>query len=312
MTLGCARVRRLSSQASVLILGLCIAFLSPAAQAQDPCADYVPQPKPQNAGRDIVGQDLDTIIERGFATFAVYEDFPPYSWEEAGAARGIDVEIAEIIAEALGVAARIRFVDSGETLDADLRDNVWRGPIAGGAVSNVMMRVPYDARFACRVEQVVFTGQYASERIGIAYATEAYPEDPPVPAYFRFDPVAVENDSIADFYLTAFPGGQIAPNVRRHPTMADAMASLRDGEVGAAMGPLAQLEWGAAQGEGVEVHEPTLPGFSIGSWTLGVGVHFAYRPLAYAVDDAIWAALADGRIAAIHERYGVKHRPPER
>ena len=249
-----APTRRRPSRAAALVLGLAVAALTPAARAQDPCADHVPQPKPQNASRDIVGQDLDAIQERGFATFAVYEDFPPYSWEEGGAARGIDVEIARLVAEALGVEARIRFVDAGETLDADLRNNVWQGPVAGGAVSNVMMRVPYDARFACRVEQVVFTGQYASERIGIAYDEAAYPEDPPVPAYFRFDPVAVENDAIADFYLTAFPGGQIGPNVRRHPTMAQAMDALASGEVGAAMGPLAQPEWGAAQHDGIAVH----------------------------------------------------------
>ena len=299
-------------RAALLGLAALCALAPEAALAQDPCADHVPQAKPQNASRDIVGQDIDQIQERGYATFALYEDFPPYSWEEAGEPRGIDVEIARIIAEDLGVEPRFRFVDAGETLDADLRNNIWRGPIAGGAVSNVMLRVPYDARFACRVEQVVFTGQYAGERIGIAYDISEYPDDPPTVPYFRFDTVAVENDSIADFYLTAFPGGQIAPNVRRYPTMADAMEALRAGEVMAAMGPMAQLEWGASQAGGMGVHAPPLPGFTVGAWTLGVGVHFAYRGLSYSVDDAIWAALDDGRIADIHARYGVTHIPPER
>jgi ABC-type amino acid transport substrate-binding protein len=296
----------------VLAILAALALWAPAgpAAASDPCADYVPQARPQNVGRDVVGQDIDTIQERGFATFALYEDFPPYSWEEGGEPRGIDVEIARIIAADLGVEARFNFVDAGENLEADLRDNVWRGGLIGGAVSNVMMRVPYDSRFACRVEQVVFTGQYAGERIAIAYRAEAYPEDPPVPAYFRFDTVAVENDSVADFYLSGFAGGQLRENVRRYPTMADAMGALRAGEVDAAMGPAAQLHWGAA--EGIEVHAPPLPGFAVSEWSLGVGVHYAYRGLSYSIDDAIWAALADGRIAAIHEAYGVPHRAPER
>ncbi|MEM7491380.1 MAG: transporter substrate-binding domain-containing protein [Pseudomonadota bacterium] len=296
---------------AALLLGVTLASLSPGAGwAQDPCADHVPQARPQNVGRDIVGQDLDTIQARGFITFAVYEDFPPYSWEEGGRPHGIDVEIAQLIAADLAVEPRFDFVDAGETLEADLRNNVWRGPIAGGAVSNVMMRVPYDSRFACRVEQVVFTGQYASEAIAIAYDRAAYPDDPPTPAYFRFDTVAVENDSIADFYLTAFAGGQLSANIRRHPTMAAAMAALAAGEVNAAMGPRAQLEHSASKT--VAVHQPPLPGFAVGRWTLGVGVHFAYRPLAYSVDDAIWAALDDGRIAAIHAAYGVTHQPPDR
>ncbi|MEM7709848.1 MAG: transporter substrate-binding domain-containing protein, partial [Pseudomonadota bacterium] len=280
------------------------------AFAQDPCADWTPQARPQNVGRDVVGQDLDTIQERGYATFALYEDFPPYSWEEAGRARGIDVEIAEIIAEDLGVEPRFNFVDAGETLEADLRNNLWRGPIAGGAVSNVMMRVPYDSRFACRVEQVVFTGQYAAETIAIAYRTDAYPDDPPTPAYFRYDTVAVENDSIADFYLSGFAGGQLRANVRHFPTMSDAMSALAAGETDAAMGPASQLAWGRA--EGVEIHQPPLAGLAARRWDLGVGVNFAYRGLSYSVDDAIRAALDDGRIAAIHEAHGVPHQPPER
>lgn len=278
--------------------------------AADPCADHVPQAKPQNASRDIVGQELDQIIDQGHMLFAVYEDYPPYSWEEGGQPQGVDVDIARLIAEDLGVEARFNFVGSAENLEADLRNNIWKGALIGGRVANVMMRIPYDSRFKCRVEQVVFTGQYAGEAIGIAYDQASYPDGGPVPAYFRFDTVAVENDSISDFYLTSFAGGQTAAGVRRYPEMVDAMTALRGGETMAAMGPLAQVEFGA--GDGIAVHRPPLPGLAVGAWTLGVAINFRYRPLAYAVDDAIWAALEDGRIAEIYARYGLTHLPPER
>lgn len=289
-----------------LVVGVSLAT---PLQAADPCADYVPQPKPQNAGRDIVGQDLDSIVERGFMTFALYEGFAPYSWEEGGAARGIDVEIARLVAGAIGVEPRFQFVAAGENLDADLRNSIWKGAVIGGAVSNVMMRVPYDSAFQCRVEQVVFPGQYQEERIAIAYREADYPEDPPVPAYFRFDTVAVENDSISDFYLTGFAGGQTAAGVRRYPTMQAAMAALNAGETMAAMGPRAQLEYFA--GDGVAIHEPPLPGLAKSKWVLGTAVHFAYRPLGYAVGDAIEAALDDGRIDAIFAAYGVTLTKPQ-
>ena len=284
--------------------------LATPALASDPCTDFIPQPKPQNASRDIVGQDIDQIMDQGFMTFAVYEDYPPYSWEEAGKPRGIDIDIARIIAEDLGVAPRFKFVTAGENLDADLRNNIWQGPVVGGAVSNVMLRVPYDSAFNCRVEQVVFTGQYMTESIAIAYSEADYPDGGPVPAYFRIDTVAVENDSIADFYLTSFAGGQLARGVRRYPTMQAAMQALAEGEVMAAMGPLAQLEYGAV--DGIAIHQPPLPGFAKSRWTLGTGSHFAYRGLSYSVDDAIFAALSDGRIAEIFESYGLTHQPPER
>ncbi|WP_372885434.1 substrate-binding periplasmic protein [Shimia sp.] len=293
--------------AGKLLLLLAACLLAPAAHAR--CDSHVPQARPQNASRDIVGQDLDTIRERGFITFAAYEDFPPWSYETGGRVRGVDIEIGRLIAEDLGVEARFALVASGENLETDLRNWIWKGPIVGGRVANVMLHVPYDSEFACRVEQVVFTGQYHVEEIAIAYREAAYPEDPPVPAYFRFDSVAVENDSIADFYLSAFPGGQLSHNVRRFAGMDRAMRALAAGETKAAMGPLAQLE--AGLDTGVAVHTPPLPGFAAGSWTVGVAVHFAYRPLAYAVEDAIHAAISDGRMAAIFHAHGLSYRPPE-
>lgn len=288
---------------------VCGALACGAALAADPCADYVPQPKPQNTGRDIVGQDLDTIRERGFMEFALYEDYPPYSFEEAGKPRGIDVDIARLIAEDIGVEARFDLVPAGENLESDLRFYIWKGGIVGGAVKNVMMRVPYDSSFKCRVEQVVFPGIYHEEHVAIAYRESEYPDGGPVPAYFRFDTVAVENDSIADFYLTSFAGGQTAKGVRRYPTMQAAMEALNAGETMAAMGPLAQLEYFA--GEGVAIHEPPLAGLAKSKWPIGTASHFSYRGLSYAVDDAITAALADGRIARIFDSYGLTHNPPE-
>lgn len=297
----------ISRRTGLLLSLMASCAFSQAANAR--CEDYVPQAKPQNASRDRVGQDLDTIQERGFITFAAYEDFPPWSFEEGGKARGVDIEIGRIIAQDLGVEPRFNLVAPGEDLQTDLRNWIWKGPIVGGRVANVMLHVPYDSNFACRVEQVVFNGQYHVEEIAIAYREDAYPEDPPVPAYFRFDTVAVENDSIADFYLSSFPGGQLGHNVRRFPSMTDAMQALAEAETMAAMGPLAQLE--ADLQDGLAVHTPPLPGFAVGSWTAGIAVHFAYRPLAYAVDDAIYAAIQDGRIEAIFADYGLTYRPPE-
>jgi ABC-type amino acid transport substrate-binding protein len=221
----------------------------------------------------------------------------------------VDIAIGRLIAEDLGVEARFTLVAPGEKLQTDLRNWVWKGPIIDGRVANVMLHVPYDSEFACRVEQVVFTGQYHVQEIAIAYSEAAYPEDPPVPAYFRFDTVAVENDSIADFYLSAFPGGQLSHNVQRFDRMADAMQALGEGETKAAMGPLAQLEAGLT--DGVAVHTPPLPGFAVGTWTAGVAVHFAYRPLAYSVEDAVYAAIQDGRMDAIFKAHGLSYRPPE-
>jgi len=175
-----------------------------------------------------------------------------------------DRTLAKLIAEDLGVEARFRSVAAGESVDADLRFHVWKGPLVEGEVVNVMMHVPYNRELDIRNEQIVLTGQYMRESTAIAYSREVYPDDKPIPAYFRFDTVGVENDSLADFYLSSLAGGQIVPNMRRYPTPADAMKALAAGEVG------------------------------------------------YALDDAISAAINDGRLEAIFENYGLTYQPPER
>ena len=287
-----------------------VCLLAPADAALARCEDHVPGPKPQNASRDIVGQSLDEIVERGYIEFAVYEDFPPYSWRDGGKAKGVDIDLGRVVAEFLGVEARFRFVAAAENVDGDLRNYVWKGPLIGGRVSNVMLHVPYNDGLACRNEQVVLTGQYFNEKIAIAYRRDAYPDgDAPTPAYFRFDKVGVENDSIADFYLSSFAGGQLQPNIRRFPTTAEAMAALARGEVQAVMGRKTQLDFGLTAA--LAVHAPPLPGFAVGEWTLGVAVRHNYRPLAYSVDDAIRAAVDDGRLAAIFDAHGLSFTPPD-
>ncbi|AWI61372.1 substrate-binding periplasmic protein [Sinorhizobium fredii] len=276
------------------------------------CEGHVPQPKPQNTFPQDVGRSFDRILEEGWIEFAVYEDFPPWSHEDKGEVRGVDVEIGRLIAAALGVEPRFRLVQAGETLDADLINYVWKGAVVGGHVSDVMLHVPYDSDYACRIEQVTFTGQYAQEAIAIAYDKADYPDEGPTPPYFRFDTVAVENDSISDFHLTSLLGP--VDKIRRYRSTALAVDALAGGETMAAMGPRAQLQAGIAAHPvaALVVHEPPLVGLARGKWTLGVGVNFQHKDLAYAVDDAIAAALADGRIAAIFKTQGLTFEPPAR
>lgn len=305
-----------------LIAGLAAgAFALAANPVHARCESVTPGSRLQNTPREFVGQTLDDIVERGFLTIAVYDAFAPYSWQDPdGTPQGIDIGIGRILAQSLGVEPRFNFVLAGEDLKTDLMSYVWRGTVLDEPVSNVMLRVPYNVDFACLVDQVVFTGQYATEQIAIAYSLAAYPDavpsaedrhdGAPVPAFFRFDSVAVENDSISDFYLTAFPGGQIGPNIHRFPTIKDGMQALAAGEVMAAMGPKSQLQYGATTG--IAVHTPPLPNFALAKWTIGVAVHQSHRDLGYALDDAIAAALADGRIAKVYADLGLDFTPAER
>jgi polar amino acid transport system substrate-binding protein len=290
------------------ILGAALAVAPLTALAR--CEGIVQEPKPQNTPQEDVGRDLDDILESGFIEFAVYDDFAPYSWIDKGQPRGTDIDIGRMIAKAMGVEARFRFVLAGDDLNADLQNYVWKGAAVGGRVSDVMLHVPYNSDFACRIDQVVFTGLYSDEKIAVGYSKADYPEKPPVPAYFRYDTVGVENDSISDFYLSNLLGSEAVANIHRYPSTAAAMDAMAAGEVKGVMGPRAQVEYGLTQAGGA--HEPPLIGFSTGHWTLGLAVHISHTDLGYALDDAVTAGLDDGSIAAIFQTYGLTFTPPTR
>ena len=293
-------MRRLLAALLILFPVLASAQVPSISGVQNPDKTFTP------------GADLDAIRDRGWIEFGVYDDFWPYSYLEDDTPKGIDIEIGRLIAQELGVEPRFRLVAAGETVDDDLRNWVWKGPLVGPErnVVNVMLHVPWDRELDYRNELVVLGAKYMVEQVAIAYRLDEYPDGGPVPAYFRFDKVGVENDSIADFYLSNLANGQLLQNIIRFRTAGEAMAALRAGEIKAVTGPLSQLQ--AALDDATAVHTPPLPGLARGKWTLGVAVRHNYRGLGYAVDDAIGAMIANGRMEAVFEDFGVTFHPPER
>lgn len=296
--------------AFLVVLGMCCMGVSAALARNCENVRFGDEAgrKPQNVGRDIIGNSLDAIRQQGVLDIAVYENFAPFSYRQEGVLKGVDIDLGNLIASELGVEARFIETAADENVDGDLRNNIWRGKLIGGRIANVMLHVPYDRELSCRNEMVVLNGQYYNEQIAIAYSKAGYPDNPPIPAYFRFDTVGVENDTLSDFYLSSFASGQIMPKMRRYPTMEAAMNALAGGEVMAVMGPLSQLEHGLT--DSMAVHTPPLPGLAKASWTLGVAVRHNWRPLSYAIDDAIRYAIEDGRVEKLFRRHGLTYTKP--
>ena len=263
---------------------------------------------------NIVGQDFDTILERGYLTFAVYEDFAPYSWQDGTDAKGIDIEIAKVIAEEIGVAARFNFFASDENVDADFRNQVWRGALINGEVSNIMMHAPYNKDLQCRNEFVVLGGQYFNETLATAYWKDAFPDGAPTTPFFRFHKVGVENDTVSDFYLGNFNGGMLRKNVIHYDDHQQAFEGLLQREVDAVMGVKGKLEYldkTSDLADKVAVDSPPLVNFALNEWTIGIAVNFRYREVFYTADGIIEDMVKDGRMQTIFEQYNVSYAKPD-
>ncbi|MGY6695806.1 MAG: transporter substrate-binding domain-containing protein [Roseinatronobacter sp.] len=267
-----------------------------------------------DSGRDRVGIDYDAIMERGFIEIGVYSDFAPYSWRNgSGQLVGVDVDLARLIADELGVELRVIDLPADEDVDTDLRNYIWRGHYMGRRVVNVLMRVPYNRELDYRNELAALTGRYAQERISIGYRISDFPDEPPWPGSFTTRRVAVENHSLPDFYLTGLQQGAIIPNMMRRRSLEGAIELLRTGEVSAVMGIRAQLEHHLRDDPEFAVESGPLPGLSIGSWPVGIATAFyTARMLSYEVDDILTAAVRDGRVAEIYASYGLSWDEPGR
>lgn len=266
----------------------------------------------QNTGSP--GDTLDAIVARGTILIGVYSEYPPYSYLENGEAKGTDVDIGKLIASALGVKAEISFRHADENVDADLRNHVWRGPVNDqGNVVNVMLHMPIARELALRNDMVVMGGAYASEKTVLAWSKSQLGDIPTLTDFTEYQ-IAVENDSIADFYLGGLAGGSIVKNMLHQPDMAKAMQLLINGDAAGALGPMAQIEYALvplgdrAKNFGVGKTMPA--GLSQGGWSYGFAVRTNYRDLYYAVEQALADAVADGRMQKIFESHGLTYNPP--
>lgn len=302
-----------SSRRQVLTAGLALAA-SPALGQQAVTTKPI-VPDTINA----VGRSYDEIIEAGLIKIAVYENFAPFSFIEDGEARGIDVEIARLVANSLGLELKLMLIGAGENVDEDLRNYVWHGPRIGArqegshvvdAVANMMLHVPYDRLLDQRNELAVLFSPYYEEYLTIARDPARLPADFSV---FDLDglPLAVENDSIGDYYFSSTWGGRLRGNVRRYPSGIEAVEALRQREAAAVMAPLSQVEWGLGEERSeFDLNPPEFPGLHVRSWSLGAAVRENARDLRWAGGDVIDAARMDGRLASIFSSYGVTYNEP--
>jgi polar amino acid transport system substrate-binding protein len=259
------------------------------------------------------GDTLDEIVARGTITIGMYDDFAPYSFLENGEIKGTDAEIAKLIAQALGVKAELQLRRADENVELDLRDHVWRGPVADGDVVNVFLHMPINPEFSLRNTMVVMGGAYAGERTVLAWSKTRL-GDIPTMTDFTEEKIAVEQASIGDFYLKGVAGGALVKNIIHKLRFPDAVQAMLDDEASGVMGSQAQLEYELQKAGDKRSHygvsKTTPAGLAQGSWGYGFAVRMNYRDLYYAVEQALADAAADGRIQAIFEKYGLTYNPP--
>lgn len=261
----------------------------------------------------------DRIIESGYLKVGVYKDFPPYSFEQDGEPRGIDVELGKRIARELGVDFRVHWIVPDEALSDDLRNNVWKGHyLDKQRLADVMMRVPYDKAYAYKQdstgeyvnEQVHMFGPYQRETWQIAYDPSQLDSVQTV-AVFQYHPIGVEIDTLPDFYLTSGLRGRMRDQVRHYRDVEEAFNAMREGDVSAVMAMRSEIDFelGRPENRAFRLAETGFPGIGKQVWDVGMAVKNNHRQLGYAlegiVDKLVKTGEMDQLFAGLGLRYGV-------
>jgi polar amino acid transport system substrate-binding protein len=253
---------------------------------------------------------LTRIKEKGVIEVAVYENNPPYSYRDKGHTSGVDVDVARALAKQLGVSASLRLVGADETMEDDLRNNVWKGHYLGGGVADVMLRVPYDAEFGRMNDHVRLVAPYHREQIVVAldpkYGTREH-----ALGVFTHEKVGVELDTLADFYLLSALNGRIRDNVVHFTNVRQATEALMKGEVAGVMAPRSELEAGLGARLGdFSVGPMQMTGMRESGWDVGAAVKAGYDDLGDAVDQAMQSLRKDGELQKIFKHYGLTYQLP--
>lgn len=249
--------------------------------------------------------------DAGVLTVALYENLPPY----CARGRGIEVELAQALAQRLGVQARLLPFMGGEDMQDDLRNMVWKGHPLGTGPADVMLHVPVDPVLARQNEAVRIFAPYAVEWLAVTRDPRRVGrlEGPASSALapFAHEPVGVERGTPADALLMQALDGKVRPQVHHYGGVPEALAALRRGEVAAVIGPRGELEGGLAALPGREaspmpVEALALTDFPLRRWALGMAVKRDRQPLAEALQEALAALQAEGTLARLFAAHGVR------
>ncbi|HWU02864.1 MAG TPA: transporter substrate-binding domain-containing protein [Novosphingobium sp.] len=253
---------------------------------------------------------LAKVRQLGVLRVAVYQDNRPWSWNDNGTLRGIDVDLARALADGLGVKAQVVEFMAGDDIATDLRNAVWRGGLLGFQPADLMMHVPFDRELMAQNDQVALCAPYYRESFAAACGPEQNDCEVPVPQY-RGRRLSAAVASVPDVYLLSGFGGTLRSSVTHFNTGYDAVAALGTRQSDVAVATRAEVEAALHDmaNPQIKARQHTLDAMMSPGWDVAMAVKDNSRTLGDAIEPMLSAMAANGRMQAIFAAHGVTWRP---
>ncbi len=244
---------------------------------------------------------LSRVLERGALKVGLYNDMPPFHAK----GRGIDVELAQMLADALGVKLALLPFTADDNMNDDLRNMVWRGHYLGYGPADVLLHVPVDKPLMDANPQVSIFAPYFRDRVVIARRLDRLPHLETL-AQLGGQPVAVAGLSLAGWLLLGADGGAYRSQVTTHwKDGAEAARALQRGEAAAAAGLASELET-VLRGDARFVISPLpSPRAPRDGWAVGLAVKRDATDLSQQLAKTMNELSASGRLKQVFEHANV-------
>ena len=223
----------------------------------------------------------------GVLVMATNAAFPPYEYVEGGEYAGIDVEIAEKIAEKLGMTLEIKDVDFGAIIGG-VQSGKFDMGMAGMTVTEDRLKsVNFSTTYATGIQVVIVAEDSAITSL----------DDLKGDGSMKF---GVQQDTTGDIYASSSveDGGYGEDNVIRYKTGADAVQALKSGKVDAVIIDNEPAKSFVAANEGLKILDAE---WAVEDYAIAIAKE--NTALLDAVNKALAELTADGTIAAIIAKY---------
>jgi ABC-type amino acid transport substrate-binding protein len=254
---------------------------------------------------------LDKARATGMLKVAVYREFFPFSqFPKGGTPSGIDVDVAQALADKMGLKLSLLPFEAGEDMSDDFRNMVWKGHYLGYGPADVMLHVPVDKVLQQKNEQVLISAPYYRETLRVVRNVDKVPTWNGLDS-LRGKPVAVDGESISSQIMLSAEAGVYGKNLMNTKGIEDALKAFNSGEVAAVMAMRSEIDAGLGRNPAYESVDVLLPAVPRNGWVVGTAVKAEAVDLAREVQAAFVALKADGSLKKILDRYGVSERPLE-
>jgi ABC-type amino acid transport substrate-binding protein len=249
---------------------------------------------------------LAKVKERGTLVIGLYNDMPPF---HAGG-KGIDVDIATALAEALGLKLSLLPFNADENMNDDLRNMVWRGHYLGFGPADVLMHVPVDKPLMDATPQATIFAPYYRERVMLARNLEKLRKLDAM-AQLAEQRIAVPGQTLAGWLLLGADGGAYRNQLSTQwKDGTECARALQRGEVTVAAGLASELE-SVLLGDARFAIEPMpSPRAPRNGWAAGLAVKSDGTDLAQALQVAMNQLANQGKLKQIFQQHNVGWRAP--